>query len=440
MRLRRCGLGLALGLGLIPLGLPAASLAPAPLQASAAASTTDPAYAAGYRAAYPLGEHDHQDGAVANAHKFRLYQQGSAGYRDEYGSREAYRSAYRSGFQDGYHDGYAAQPPAIVLAGVTASPAAPSASIPPAAAGAAPLPAAGSDTPRIARANGYREGYSVGQSDANRGVAYRVSASQEYQRAQVGYSAQLGPQEQYQLNFRSGFSEGYSDGFYHRLYNAQIGARPSPAPPLPTSQQRQAARPSGVYNNGLLIAQGTRIQATLNQPISTKTASVGDRFTLTVSVPVWVGSVAAIPAGSTIQGTVQQVERGGRLSGKAQLQLQYTTLTLPGQTPVAFYGTTGGVGEDAATVDQQEGTVNGQGAGTVKHAATGAAIGAVLGGILGGGGGILRGGAAGAAVGTAGVLLSHDRDLDLRQGEPVSVILSRPLELPPMNQGMSVSN
>ncbi len=409
-------LGLALGLacagGWAQAGAPASP-------AGGASAATDPAYAAGYQAGYPLGQQDQQAGRLANAHKFSLYQDGTAGYQDSYGTRAAYRSSFQEGFADGYGDGFGGRGRSL-------------------GGGAAAAPAA-AELGKIARGNGYREGYNIGQSDANSNAVYNASASREYQDANVGYRPELGPSPDYQRAFRSGFSTGYDDGFHHRLYNTAVGTRPSDMA-VATSGTASAAggelpaqpgaRPSGVYGNGLLVAQGTQLQTSLDQPLDTKNSYAGEAFSVTVTVPVWVGAVAAIPAGSTIQGTVQQVERGGKFSGHAQLQLQYNTLTLPGQSPLALNATTAAVGAAAEKVDPNEGTVNGQGAHTGKHVATGAAIGAVLGGIFGGGGGLIRGGIAGAAAGTAGVLMSHSQDLALRQGEALTLRLEQPLELP----------
>ncbi|MGH9395203.1 MAG: hypothetical protein ACRD1E_13600, partial [Terriglobales bacterium] len=395
----------------------------------------------GYNTAYPLGQQDQQSGAAANAHKFRVYQDATSGYSEAYGTPEAYRTGFQSGFDDGYGDGFAQRPRTLP------APAAPAAGNPNAGfapPASPPQPAPTAELARTARANGYREGYNIGQSDANSHVSYNATSSHEYADANVGYDPAQGASDQYQLNFRSGFSTGYDDGFNHRLYNAAIGARPGQsatsagnasagdagAGSLPTDPERLRARPSGVYDNTVLLAEGTQLQTTLDQQLDTKNSYSGEAFSLTVTVPVWVGATAAIPAGSTIQGTVSQVTRGGKLSGHAQLQLQYNTLTIPGRTPLALNATTAATGNAAQSVNKDEGTVNGKGADTAKHAGTDAAIGAVLGGIFGGGGGLIRGGAAGAAVGTAGVLMSHSRDLTLRQGEPMLVRLDRPLELP----------
>lgn len=413
---------------------------------------TDTAYAAGYNVGYAMGQQDEAAGVAANPHKFREYQQADSGYTPSYGSRDQYRQSYQSGFDDGYGDGYAGRTRSIAMNG-TAAPAsqaagdaAPAAPLPVPQAKPAPEPPAPPPPPPAApvpavtsaRGNGYREGYNVGQSDANRNIAYDAHASHEYQDASLGYTPSLGDRQQYELNFRSGFATGYDDGFNHRLFNAAVGRRqPMPLPAgansMPTDPEVARARPSGVYDNGTLVAEGTAIQGTLDQTLDTKNNRSGDTFSITVTVPVWVGAVAAIPAGSVIHGTVQQVTRGGKLSGHASMQMQYDTLVLPGQAPISLHATTAGVGESADSVNQDEGTVNGQGSGAGKRAATGAAIGGVLGGIFGGYGGLIRGGIAGAAVGTAGAVISHKKDIVLKQGEHFRLRLDRPLEIPTVN-------
>ncbi len=439
---------------LAALALLALAFAAAPALLRAQSGGTDPAYVAGYNAGYPLGQQDQRQGFAANAHKFSAYQQADAGYTPDYGTRTAWRAAFQSGFDDGYGDGYGGRPRSVMLAGGTSAAPAPgggAAATPPVliggdtapaapAASTAPPPPPTPELVKTARGNGYREGYNIGQSDADSNAVYNATASREYQDANIGYSAALGSSADYQEEFRLGFSAGYDDGFNHRLYNTAEGARTAPPAAaatasaggnnLPTSPKRAAARPSGVYDNGILVAQGTQLQTTLDSELDTKNSYGGEAFTLTTTVPVWVGSVAAIPAGSKIEGIVEKVTRGGKLSGHAQIQLQYNTLTLPGQTPIALNATTYAVGAAAQSVNSNEGTVNGQGPSTAKHAATGAAIGAILGGIFGGGGGLLRGGIAGAAVGTAGVLISHKKDIALRQGEQITVRLDQPLELP----------
>ncbi|MGH9476097.1 MAG: hypothetical protein ACRD1C_07165 [Terriglobales bacterium] len=416
-------------------------------------NTIDPAYAAGYNAAYGLGVQDKGAGLGANAHKYSVYQEGLTGYTAAYGAQVDYRTRFQNGFSDGYFDGYNGRKRALLAPPPSAAP--PDAQAEPPATGTggepAPAPAPAATLADTAKANGYREGYNTGQSDANSGAIYNSTASNEYKQALVGYTAALGDSGQYQDAFRQGFTLGYDDGYNHRLYNTVMGARsrPAAAAPSPPAQSETAAnpagaqalplgaeastRPSGVYDNGVLVASGTVVRAQLDNELDTKQSYVGEAFTLTTTVPVWVGAVAAIPAGSKITGIVQGVKRGGEFSGHAQLQLQYDTLILPGQAPIALNATTQGVGN--AAVNSAEGTVNGQKADTGKRAGVGAGMGAVLGGIFGGYGGLARGAIAGAAVGTAGEVISRKRDLTLRVGEPISVALQNPVELPKPGAG-----
>lgn len=401
-------------------------------QAAQAANNIDPAYAAGYNAAYALGMQDKAAGLGANAHKYSAYQDGLQGYTAAYGTQLDYRTRFQNGFSDGYFDGYNGRKRALLE-----PPPAPAASAPAVAPAPAPAPEDAASLAATAKANGYREGYNTGQSDANSNAIYNATASNEYKQALVGYTAALGASSEYQDAFRRGFTQGYDDGYNHRLYNSAVGARtrtveaaaaaPAGAHDLPLGAAA-ATLPSGIYDNGVLLASGTVIRAQLDNQLDTKTSYVGQAFTLTTTVPVWVGAVAAIPAGSKITGIVKDVKRGGEFSGHAQLQLQYDNLILPGQAPIPLNATTQGVGN--AAVNSEEGTVNGQQASTGKRAGVGAGVGAVLGGIFGGYGGLARGAIAGAAVGTAGEVISRQRDLTLRAGEPVAVMLHNPLELP----------
>jgi hypothetical protein len=362
-------------------------------------SAMDPSYVAGYNAGYPLGRQDNASGAAANAHKFSAYQEAAGDTR----------AAFQSGFDDGYADGFAGRPSSI---------------------GGTSAQATAATTARA-----YRKGYNNGQTDANRNAADNPAVS----------DADAGADAADTTVFAKAYTTGYDDGYHHRLYNTAMGGRQyidpaqadgaqSGANDLPTDPERLRARDSGVYDNGLLIAEGTRIQTTLNRALNTKTTQVGEPFTLTVTVPVWVGAIAAIPAGSTIQGTVENVTRGGKVSGAAQFQLRYNTLTLPGQVPVDLHATTEAVGAAAQNVNANEGTVSGQSSGAGKRAATDAAIGGAVGGIFGGMGGLMRGGIAGAAIGGAGAIISHKKDIELRTGEAVNVRLDRPLELPKAGQ------
>ncbi|HZT74543.1 MAG TPA: hypothetical protein VE996_12915 [Terriglobales bacterium] len=433
-----------------------------PAASANGAAGVDPAYVAGYNAGYAAGQDDHAGGATANPHKFRAYQLADEGYTKAYGTLADYQRAYRSGFEDGYNDGYGQRPrslgaapaaagpppeettpaPAAATASSAAVPSEPPPATPPSpaspqAAAAPPRPALALSPAKRAIGIGYREGYSAGEFDANRNTPYDFSQNTEYRLASAGYSESAGDFTAYQNNFRDGFRQGYDDGYHHRLYNSQIGIRTDtsigPGGPglLPTNPEVARARPSGVYENGILVEEGTLLQARLNNEISTKVSRPGDPFSATVSMPIWVGATLAIPAGSTLHGVVAEAQRGGLLHGGARLQLRYDTIEIPGRGQYSLHATTAGVGRGADAVNGSEGTIqhpnqNGQ---NVKRVVAPAAAGAIIGGIFGGGRGAAVLGGLGGAMGAAGVMVSRKRDLTLHIGEDIALRLDRPLEL-----------
>ena len=68
----------------------------------------EPAFAAGFDNGYERGVSDGRDGDRYDPVRHRDYRDAERGYRDAYGSRDAYRTNFRSGFRQGYEEGYRA--------------------------------------------------------------------------------------------------------------------------------------------------------------------------------------------------------------------------------------------------------------------------------------------------------------------------------------------
>lgn len=106
---------------------------------------------------------------------------------------------------------------------------------------------------------------------------------------------------------------------------------------LPNSllAQIQASQPSSVP-----VPQGTKIELALTRPVWALTAKVGDSVYAQTSYPAVVGSRLAIPAGTFVQGTIENVTRPTRRSNRAEIQVLFTkiifangyVITLPGGT------------------------------------------------------------------------------------------------------------
>lgn len=173
-----------------------------------------------------------------------------------------------------------------------------------------------------------------------------------------------------------------------------------------------------------MVPNGTRLTAVLNTDIDTKTASVGDRFTMEVTSP-------SEYRGAIIEGRVASVERSGRVSGRASLGLDFETIRMRNGGSHRFAGLLDSVSsnENGNVSISNEGQVR-EGASqtnkTVTRTAIGAALGALIGAIAGGGQGAAIGAGVGAGAGAGSVILQGRDDLSLRQGTQVNVTASSP--------------
>jgi hypothetical protein len=81
--------------------------------------------------------------------------------------------------------------------------------------------------------------------------------------------------------------------------------------------------------SGAEIPAGTHLLLRMEHSISTRTAKVGDGVHLRTSTPVSVDGRIVLPVGTWVSGTIQRVERRGRLHGQGRLEIGLETLLLP---------------------------------------------------------------------------------------------------------------
>ena len=186
---------------------------------------------------------------------------------------------------------------------------------------------------------------------------------------------------------------------------------------------------SGVVSGGsgpvgsFVIPDGTQMVAVLNNDLSTQNSREGDRFTMTVRSPGQYD-------GATIEGRVMNVDRGGRITGRSQMTLDFDTIKLRDGRSYRFAGILESVREpdgDVVRVDN-EGAVreNDQTKQTVTRTAIGTAVGAIIGAIAGGGKGAAIGAVIGAGAGAGSVYIQGRNDLDLGAGTEVTVRATGP--------------
>ena len=171
------------------------------------------------------------------------------------------------------------------------------------------------------------------------------------------------------------------------------------------------------------MPDGMTIVARLNDDLVTSRARSGDKFTMSVVSP-------SEYEGATIEGSVGNVDRGGRVTGRSEMALNLERITLRNGQSYRFEGTL----ESARSANGDtirvgtEGSVRegSQTNRTVKRTAIGTAIGAIIGGIAGGGSGAAIGAAVGAGAGAGSVYVQGRNDLELMSGSELTIRSSAP--------------
>jgi hypothetical protein len=183
----------------------------------------------------------------------------------------------------------------------------------------------------------------------------------------------------------------------------------------------------------ITVPAGTRVLLHLKSPINTKNARVGDDVYCETAFPVTQDNLMVIPAYTYVKGRITRVERPGRVKGRAELQVHFTTMIFPDGYTVSLPGSLENTpGAENHAVTDKEGTVKANGqkgkdAGTIATTSgSGAAIGGLATGTLKG---AAIGGGAGAAVGLAKVLFTRGQDIRLETGTSLEMEFQRPLML-----------
>jgi hypothetical protein len=186
--------------------------------------------------------------------------------------------------------------------------------------------------------------------------------------------------------------------------------------------------PGNASTAGFVIPDGTQVVGVLDDRLSTRTAAVGDRFTLHVTQPPEF-------EGATIEGHITNVERSGRLTGRSQMTLNFDNVRLRDGRSYNFAGLVEGVRDvngEIVRVDT-EGTIRdtNQTTTTEQRAAIGTAVGAIIGAIAGGGKGAAIGAILGAGGGAGSVYVQGRNELDLERGTEITIRAGAPASVTP---------
>jgi hypothetical protein len=162
-------------------------------------------------------------------------------------------------------------------------------------------------------------------------------------------------------------------------------------------QQQPGYAPRQGYNGGpqyggqpggeaVTIPSGAMVRIRINQTLDSSRTQPGTRFDGIVVNDVVAGGSVAIPRGATVQGTVIDAKKSGALSGRGELSLQLTEVTLAGKSYPLASNVWNQHGGDKTTE-------------TVNKTAIGGGIGALFGAAVGGGAGAAIGAGVGGALG-----------------------------------------
>jgi hypothetical protein len=181
-----------------------------------------------------------------------------------------------------------------------------------------------------------------------------------------------------------------------------------------------------------VVPSGTRLPLILHNAVTTRNAKPGDPVYLETLFPIVIDNRILIPAGSYVQGEIQEAKRPGKVKGTGEIRMRLNSMILPNGYVVDFNAipTNAGTGGNEAT--DSEGKIHGDtDKGTdVGTIAKTTGIGAGVGGIAtqsAKGAGI--GAGVGAAAGLAAVLLTRGPELELPRGTTVDVVLDRTVYL-----------
>lgn len=222
-----------------------------------------------------------------------------------------------------------------------------------------------------------------------------------------------------------------------------VGASPTPthpAVPAPgASTSPLNSEPPEPAKKTYTVPAGTRVLLQLRSAINTKSAKVGDGVYLASAFPVVVGNRVMIPAGVYVQGVVDRVARAGRMKGRAQLDMHFTSIIFPNGTVVEVPGIVNSVpGASKQSVkDDGEGTIE-QAGDKGRNAGEVAKVSVPTGGTIGSIGGLssghpIAGGIAGIGAGLAAAglvsLFTRGADVNIESGTQVEMVFQRPLIL-----------
>jgi hypothetical protein len=228
-----------------------------------------------------------------------------------------------------------------------------------------------------------------------------------------GYPQQGYPQQGYPQGYPQNYPQNYPQQGYPQQNYPQQG--------YPQQNRGYAQAPYGQApvwggqkaGESVVVPAGAMIRVRVNKTLASNHTKPGTTFDGIVLNDVTAGGFVAIPRGATVQGTVVDAKASGALSGRGELSIQLTQVTLGGKNYPLVSDVWAHNGGDK-TIE----TIN-------KTAGLGA-VGAVFGALAGGGVGAAVGGGVGAAAGLGSSAASGRGQVIIPSEGVVSFNLAKP--------------
>lgn len=162
------------------------------------------------------------------------------------------------------------------------------------------------------------------------------------------------------------------------------------------------------------LPAGTTLRLRLQSAVASDSSRIEDTVRAELRQAISIDGARVLPAGTELVGSVTDVERAGRVKGRARVAYRFTSLRASGER----------YDIRTAPLSHQAEATKGEDA---KKIAIGAGAGAALGAVLGGGGGAAKGAMIGGAGGTGVVLATRGREVHVGPGAAVTTRLTAPL-------------
>lgn len=164
------------------------------------------------------------------------------------------------------------------------------------------------------------------------------------------------------------------------------------------------------------IPAGTSLRLDLQSAVASDSSTVEETVRASLRQAVTVDGQPVLPVGTELVGVVTDVDRAGRVKGRASVAYRFNSLRLDDER---YTITTATIAHEAEATKSEDAT----------KIAIGAGAGAALGAILGGGDGAAKGAAIGGAAGTGTVLATRGKEVRLGPGANVTTRLTAPLTI-----------